>query len=46
MLHTQNWNDLVTTEHSEKMQKVLDSSVDQIAGVIICFKKLFSNITF
>jgi predicted Holliday junction resolvase-like endonuclease len=33
MLHTQNWNDLVSAEHSEKMQKVLDSSVDQIAGV-------------
>ena len=27
------WNDIVNTESSEKMQKVLDSSVDQIAGV-------------
>ena len=46
MLHTQNWNDLVSTEHSEKMQKVLDSSVDQIAGVISCFIKIFSNLMF
>ena len=29
-----NWNDIVSPESSEKMQKVLDSSVDKIAGVI------------
>lgn len=27
------WTDILNTESSEKMQKVLDSSVDQIAGV-------------
>ena len=32
LLQTQ-WNDIVNTESSVKMQKVLDSSVDQIAGV-------------
>jgi hypothetical protein len=34
LLQTQNWNDIVSPESSEKMQKVLDSSVDKIAGVI------------
>ena len=29
------WTDILNTESSEKMQKVLDSSVDQIAGVSI-----------
>lgn len=33
MFHTQAWNDIVSAEQSEKMQKVLDTSVDQIAGV-------------
>ena len=33
ILQTQAWNDIVSHEQSEKMQKVLDSSVDQIAGV-------------
>merc|ERR1712018_786714 len=28
LLSTQNWNDIVSPESSEKMQKVLDSSVD------------------
>ena len=27
------WSDIIDTESSEKMQKVLDSTVDQIAGV-------------
>ena len=33
MFHTQAWNDIVSAEQSEKMQKVLDTSVDQIVGV-------------
>ena len=42
-LQTQNWNDIVSPESSEKMQKVLDSSVDKIAGVISSSIKVLNN---
>ena len=44
LLQTQNWNDIVSPESSEKMQKVLDSSVDKIAGVISKSTKVLNNI--
>ena len=44
MFHTQAWNDIVSAEQSEKMQKVLDTSVDQIAGVSCHIQTPFKNI--
>ena len=44
MFHTQAWNDIVSAEQSEKMQKVLDTSVDQIAGVCCHIQTPFQNI--
>ena len=44
MFHTQAWNDIVSAEQSEKMQKVLDTSVDQIAGVCYHIQTPFQNI--
>ena len=44
MFHTQAWNDIVSAEQSEKMQKVLDTSVDQIAGVCCHIQTPFQNV--
>ena len=44
MFHTQAWNDIVSAEQSEKMQKVLDTSVDQIAGVCCNIQIPFNSI--